>query len=166
MSGRKHYHIAMKIIVYLMPLFIVLSCVREKRFLIVEDDRYFEPAYRIEKIVGTDTFYYLGKRYYVYNYSSNKDVFDSLSIGLLCKAISDSLPLARCDFNFQKMPYYSAKYEPGQSLTADWTKNITTYLWYMEEKDVIKSRWGEAPYIRKKIEFNCDLNQNYPKGKE
>ena len=150
-----------------MSLFIVLSCVREKRFLIVEDDRYFEPAYRIEKVVGTDTFYYLGKRYYVYNYSSNKEVFDSLSIVLLCEAINDSLPLARSGFDFQEMPYYSARYEPGQPMTADWTTGIVFYSWDVEEGSVIEAEWGESPnYIRKKIEFNCDLNQNYPKGKE
>ena len=155
MFKRENYNYALRILLFFLLFFSISSC-NEKEFLIIEDGKYYIPAYRIQDIIGKDTLYSLHKRFFVFNYETNTEKFDSLSIVLLCNAINDSVPLSICEFDFQKMPNYSPKYKSSQILTADWTTNIVYYKWDIKNPGEIYLERGKSPNrVRKTMALIC-----------
>ena len=148
----------MKKIILCFAVLLMYSCNIEDDFLIVEDKDYFEPQYRVFRTINSDTIYSLNKRFFVFNYQENKDTFYKASISLMCEAIkNDSLTVGRCHFNFQEMPWYSLEYNKRNSLTTDGTRRIVSYLWKMEDLEVISTEWGEIPKeTEKKMELDCE----------
>lgn len=145
------------IAIFFIIIITIISCNREKEFLIIKDNRYFEPSHRLKKIIDNDSLYSLNRRFFVYNYQNNKEKFDSISLDMMCDAINDSLSLMKCSFDFQEVPYYQSEYKPNQGLSTDFTKTIVFYHWDISEPKVVKSEWGESfEKITKNIELICE----------
>lgn len=154
----------MKTLYLLGIVFVISSCIRENRFLIIRDADFMEPAYRFERVVANDSLYGLHERYFVFNYSYNERMFDSASIKLLCESLNDSLLVSFCSFDFQDMDNWWGKYDERDALGADFTKTIVVYTWDISQPRVLVASWGEIPNeTRELIPFDCLLNRKYEK---
>jgi hypothetical protein len=129
---------------------------------IVYDYRYFSPPFREYPPSDGMKTYYLGERYFVFNYHWNKKNFKTASIDLLCKKIKDSTRLVvRYDVNFQAMGRLE-KYSPKETYSTDFTKHILSYLWERSNPHVVKvSTDNNLSSIELIINCDCDAKELY-----
>ena len=84
------------IILCILIVVMVTSC----KLKFKEDDYYFIPAYRTEKLENGEIETSLHKRYFVQNYRFNKKQYEGAALDTVCQAINDRIPLSYLDFSF------------------------------------------------------------------
>ena len=141
----------------------VVSCKSDTNLQIVHDTwKYKSREYRIDKDIKGEI-YNLSRRYFVFNYSSNKNNFDSLATEFLCNSLNDSLLVSNLYFDFQDMGYLGGRYEEGSILSADFTTNLVYFKWSINKPYIIETKWGEFNGQIKTIKCNCNLKDEYNK---
>jgi hypothetical protein len=141
------------IILGITVIILIALCTRDK-LDIVYDYRYSSPPFREYPPSDGMKTYYLGERYFVFNYYWNKKNFKAASIDLLCKKINDSTRLVvRYDVNFQAMGRF-AKYNPTSTYSADFTEHIISYSWELSNPQVLKV-WYKGKFSEVDLIFDC-----------
>lgn len=115
-----------------------------------EDDYFFIPAYRTEKLENGEIETSLHKRYFVQNYRFHKKQFEKEALDIICQEINDSIPLTYLDFSFVS------------GIDAGWYTPIAEYIWMIEKPDTIRiSKGKKAITIDVFVPFDCELNEKY-----
>ncbi len=122
-------------------IFLLYSCKEATELKIVRDNDFFDPPIRNDRIIDGKLFYYLGERYYVFGYDPDNHKFDSTMQKLICDKLKGDIPLSIINIDFESVGRYAA-YHEGDNLSADFTKELVSVSWDIEESNIIKTEWG------------------------
>lgn len=126
---------------------------------IIEGSNDFNPPYRLNKIIDGDTLYYTEKTYFVFNYLPNKEIFDSISLRIMCDALNDSIPLSRLSLDFQDMDTYDTRPLEGAIYSSvALTIPIYYYAWNIENPFQVERRYDVDKNFKKEVlYFDCEI---------
>lgn len=133
----------MKIMVLKSFLLICLlySCKEANELKIVRDNDFFTKPLSNDKIINGKLYYDLHERYFVFGYHKNIHEFDSVLQVLICNKLKENDLLSRINFSFEDYGKY-ATYREGDNLSADFTENIVSIIWEIENPDKLEASWG------------------------
>ena len=146
---------------YIVLTLIVFSCYRnEQQLLIIRDDHFVEPPYRLDDNLANDSLYRMSERYFVFNYSKNKDSFDLKATQLVCSKLNDSLRLSYYYIDFQD--FYYGEYDEGTPLSASFTTNIYSLKWVTSKPNVITYIYENDGRVKEVTRaFNCPAASSF-----
>lgn len=99
----------------------------------------------------------MSERYFVFNYSRNKDSFDLKATQLVCSKLNDSLKLSYYYIDFQDIgDFYYGEYDEDTPLSASFTTNIYSLKWDTSKPNVITYIYENDGRIKEVARtFNC-----------